>query len=119
MTAFTIDLTPVAKLSDTQLTSSVVANPDIKLERTPKGELVIMPPTGGETGKRNSELNADFVIWNRQFNLGYVFDSSTGFRMKAFGGGDRSPDVSWIERSRWEALSAEDRRSFPPAESNS
>ena len=63
-------------------------------------------------------MNADFVIWNRRFNLGYVFDSSTGFRMKAFGGGDRSPDLSWIERSRWEALSAEDRRSFPAAKSN-
>ena len=61
MTAFTIDLTPVAKLSDTQFDQLCAANPDIKFERTPKGELVIMPPTGGETGRTNSKLNARFV----------------------------------------------------------
>ncbi len=114
MTAYTIDLTPVAKLDDEQFEHLCAANPEIKFERTPKGELVIMPPTGGETGKRNSELNADFVIWNRRCQLGYVFDSSTCFRLQEFGAGDRSPDVSWVERSRWEALSAEDRRKFPP-----
>ena len=114
MTAYTIDLSPVVKLSDERFDQLCAANPEIKFERTPKGELVIMPPTGGETGKSNSELNADFVIWNRRFQLGYVFDSSTCFRLKDFGGGDRSPDVSWIEKSRWEALSPEDRRKFPP-----
>ncbi|WP_166281138.1 Uma2 family endonuclease [Lyngbya confervoides] len=54
------------------------------------------------------------MIWNRRYKLGYVFDSSTCFRLKAFGGGDRSPDLSWVEKSRWDALPPEDRRKFPP-----
>jgi Uma2 family endonuclease len=114
MAAYTIDLKPIVDLNDEQFELLCAANPEIKFERTPKEELVIMPPTGGETGRSNSELNADFVIWNRQYKLGYVFDSSTCFRLTGFGGGDRSPDISWIEKSRWEALSADDRRKFPP-----
>ena len=114
MTAYTIDLTPVAKLDDEDFEQLCAANPEIKFERTPKGELVIMPPTGGETGRTNSKLNARFVNWNEQADLGEVFDSSTCFRMKASSGGDRSPDVAWVEKSRWEGLSIEQRRKFPP-----
>jgi Uma2 family endonuclease len=54
------------------------------------------------------------VNWNEQVDLGEVFDSSTCFRLKPFGGGDRSPDLAWVERSRWEALPAQERRKFPP-----
>ncbi len=114
MTSFTIDLTPVAELSDTQFDQLCLANPEIKFEQTPSRKLVIMPPTGGETGSNNAELTADFINWNRNARLGKVFDSSTCFRLNAFGGGDRSPDVSWVKKSRWESLSAEERRKFPP-----
>lgn len=114
MTAYTIDLTPVAKLGDEQFDQLCAANPEIKFERTPQGKLVIMAPTGGETGRANSKLTSRFVVWNETVELGEVFDSSTCFRLKNFGGGDRSPDVSWIEKSRWEALSPEARRRFPP-----
>jgi Uma2 family endonuclease len=75
-------------------------NPDLHLELTKDGELIIMPPTGGESGKRNISLGADVEIWNRQANLGEVFDSSTGYDFIAIGGGKMSPDVSWIEQSR-------------------
>ena len=84
----------------------------MKFERTAKGELIIMSPVGGESGNRESDLNADLVIWNRQSNLGYTFSSSTVFKLP--NGGDRSPDAAWIERSRWEALTPEQRRKFPP-----
>ena len=114
MTAIAIDLSPVATLSDRKFDELCAANPEIKFERTPQGALVVMPPTGGETGRTNSKLNARFVVWNEQGDLGEVFDSSTCFRMQAFGGGDRSPDVAWIEKSRWQSLSPEERRSFPP-----
>jgi Uma2 family endonuclease len=112
MTAFTIDLSSIASLTDEQFDRLCTANPELKFERTPAGELVIMSPTGGETGKRNVELAADFVFWNRQAKLGVVFDSSTCFRLP--NGGDRSPDVSWVERSRWDALAPEQQRKFPP-----
>jgi Uma2 family endonuclease len=77
-----------------------IQNPDLQLELTKKGELIVMPPTGGESGKRNISLGADVEIWNRQANLGEVFDSSTGYDFIAIGGGKMSPDVSWIEKSR-------------------
>ena len=75
-------------------------NPDLRLELTKDRELIIMPPTGGESGKRNVSLGADVEIWNRQTNLGETFDSSTGYDFIAIGGGKMSPDVSWIEKSR-------------------
>ena len=118
MTAFTIDLSAIlsargsATLTPDQFDRLCQANPDIKFERTSTGELVIMSPTGGETGKDNAELIADFVIWNRQAKLGVVFDSSTCFRLP--GGGDRSPDVAWVDQSRWDALTPEQQRKFPP-----
>ncbi len=79
-------------------------NRDLRLELTKDGELIVMPPTGGETGKRNSKLNARFVVWNEQTGLGEVFDSSTGYDFTAFGGKNPSPDVSWIEKSRLEGV---------------
>ncbi len=75
-------------------------NPDLRLELTKDGELIVMPPTGGESGKRNSNLVIEVGIWNRQSNLGEIFDSSTGYDFIAIGGGKMSPDVSWIEKSR-------------------
>ncbi|KAM3101059.1 Uma2 family endonuclease [Phormidesmis sp. 146-12] len=120
MTAFTIDLSPILSQSNSanvvlthdQFERLCAANPEIKLERTPTGELVIMSPTGGETGMNNATLIARFVVWNEQTNLGRVFDSSTCFKLP--GGGDRSPDVAWGERSRWDALTPEQKRKFPP-----
>lgn len=79
-------------------------NRDLRLELTKDGELIVMPPTGGETGKRNSKLNARFVVWNEQTGLGEVFDSSTGYDFTAFGGKNPSPDVSWIDKSRLEGV---------------
>jgi Uma2 family endonuclease len=79
-------------------------NRDLRLELNKDGELIVMPPTGGETGKRNSKLNARFVIWNEQTGLGEVFDSSTGYDFTAFGGKNPSPDVSWIDKSRLEGV---------------
>ena len=81
-----------------------IDNPDLRLELTPNSELIVMAPTGGESGKRNSKLNLRIGIWNEQTELGEVFDSSTGYDFTAFGGGKPSPDVSWIEKSRLEGV---------------
>jgi Uma2 family endonuclease len=79
-------------------------NPDLRLELTPNSELIVMAPTGGESGKRNSQLNLRVGIWNERTGLGEVFDSSTGYDLTTFGGGRLSPDVSWIEKSRLEGV---------------
>ncbi|MEJ1936810.1 Uma2 family endonuclease [Nostoc sp. NIES-2111] len=112
MTAYTVNLNPIIKLTDEQFYQLCKENPEIKLERTAKGELIIMPPTGGETGNKNSEINADFVIWNRQTKLGVCFDSSTCFKLP--NGANRSPDFAWIRKERWDALTPEEQERFPP-----
>jgi Uma2 family endonuclease len=81
-----------------------IDNPDLRLELTPDRKLLVMAPTGGESGQRNADLVTDVNIWNRQTDLGRVFDSSTGYDFTALDGGKRSPDVSWIEKSRLEGL---------------
>ena len=112
MTQITLDLNRIIKLTEEQFYLLCQENPDLKLERNPNGELIVMPPTGGETGKRNVKLIVQLALWNEQTQLGEVFDSSTGFTLpnKA----DRSPDVSWVEKSRWEALTAQQREKFIP-----
>jgi Uma2 family endonuclease len=75
-------------------------NPDLRLELTPNRELIVMAPAGGESSEKNADLVIEVGIWNRQTNLGRVFDSSGGYDFEAFGGGQPSPDVSWIEKSR-------------------
>src|ERR671933_1301218 len=99
-------------LSDEQFYQLCQDNQNWQLERTAKGELVIMPPVGGVSGNRESNLNADLVIWNRQTQLGIVFSSSTIFRLP--NGGDRSPDVAWVSLERWSALTTEEQEKFPP-----
>jgi Uma2 family endonuclease len=81
-----------------------IDNPNLRLELTPDRKLIVMAPTGGESGKRNSQLNLRVGIWNEQTELGEVFDSSTGYDFIAMGGGKLSPDVSWIEKSRLEGV---------------
>ncbi|NER20512.1 MAG: Uma2 family endonuclease [Symploca sp. SIO1C2] len=112
MSALTLNLPPILKLTDEQFTKLAVANQDLQLELTAKGELVIMPPTGGDTGNRNFEVYIDLGIWNRQTRLGKAFDSSTGFRLPL--GSTRSPDASWVKIERWNALTQEQRKKFLP-----
>lgn len=112
MLTFTVNLNSIIKLTDEQFYQLCRANPDVKFERNATGEIIIMSPTGGETGSFNSEINADFVIWNRRTKLGKVFDSSTCFKLP--NGADRSPDVAWIKQSRWDALTTEEKEKFPP-----
>jgi len=112
MTAITLNLNSIIKLTSEQFYKLCEENPDLKLERSANGELIAMPPTGGETGKRNVKLTTQLDLWNEQTELGEVFDSSTGFTLpnKA----DRSPDASWVEKSRWSALTPEQREKFIP-----
>lgn len=112
MSALILNLSPVVQMNDDDFYSLCLANPDLKLERTEKGELVVMSPTGGEGGKGEADLITDLNVWNRSSGLGVVFSSSTGFKLP--NGADRSPDAAWVELSRWEALTSGQRRKFPP-----
>ncbi|MBR8833451.1 MAG: Uma2 family endonuclease [Stigonema ocellatum SAG 48.90 = DSM 106950] len=103
-------------LTDEQFYELCQNNRELKFERTAQGELMIMSPVGGESGNREADLIIDLGIWNRQTRLGYTFSSSTIFQLP--NGADRSPDAAWIERERWEALTPEQRRKFPPIAPN-
>lgn len=108
----TLDLHPSLELTDEQFEKICQANRDLKLERTAKGDLVIMALTGGDTGRRNLRLTGQLWFWNQQSNLGEGFDSSTGFRLP--NGAIRSPDAAWVRLDRWQALTSEQRQKFVP-----
>jgi Uma2 family endonuclease len=112
MNALTLQLASVLQLTDEQFELLAAVNRDVRLELTASGDLIIMPPTGGETGNRNFEIYIDLGIWNRQNGLGKAFDSSTGFRLPS--GATRSPDASWVKMERWDALTQEQRKKFLP-----
>jgi Uma2 family endonuclease len=87
-------------------------NRDIRMELTSQGELILMPPTGSKTGLRNAEITRQFATWAKADDKGVVFDSSTGFVLA--NGARRSPDLAWVRRERWEALSEEEQEGFAP-----
>jgi Uma2 family endonuclease len=112
MTALTLNLRPTLQLTDEEFEQLCRSNPELCLERAATGELIVMPPVGSESGFHNADLSGQLWLWNRQNQLGVTFDSSAGFTLP--NGAIRSPDASWIEQSRWNALSAAQRRKFAP-----
>lgn len=112
MTALVINLRPTIELTDDEFYRFCQQNPDLRIERTAEGALVVMPPTGGGSGKRNFSLTTQLGIWVEQTQLGEGFDSSTVFRLP--NGANRSPDAAWIARDRWNALTPEQQEQFPP-----
>lgn len=108
-----LDFTDVLKkMNDDEFENFCRHNPDLQIELTKEGELVIMPPTGGETGIRNFSLILEFGKWSEKDRSGVAFDSSTVFRLP--NGAKRSPDLSWAKNEKWNNLSADERKKFPP-----
>lgn len=112
LTRVDLRLPPDIKLDDDLFFAICQANRDYRIERDAEGDIQIMPPTGGETGRRNSDLIIDLGIWSRKDGRGVVFDSSTGFRLP--NGATRSPDASWVLRERLARLTDEEKRRFLP-----
>jgi Uma2 family endonuclease len=100
------------ELTDEQFWQLCQNNRDLRFERNASGDLIIMPPTGSETGNCNIDLSYQLQGWSRQNNLGLAFDSSTGFKLP--NGANRSPDAAWVKKERWEALTTEEREKFAP-----
>jgi Uma2 family endonuclease len=111
MAALILNLDAI-QLTDDQFYQLCQDNRDLRLELTSLGELIVMSPVGGESGKTEASLIIDVGNWNRRTQLGEVFSSSTVFKLP--NGAQRSPDVAWIATDRWEALTPEQRRKFPP-----
>jgi Uma2 family endonuclease len=107
----TQDLTSL-RLTAEQFEQVCRDNPDLRLELTSTGGLIVMPPAGSKTGKRNFQLCGQFATWVEKDGTGIGFDSSTGFTLpnKAV----RSPDASWVRREKWESLTEKEQNSFAP-----
>ncbi|ARV61363.1 hypothetical protein BZZ01_24525 [Nostocales cyanobacterium HT-58-2] len=112
MNTVVLNLEPVVHLTDEQFYQLCMANQDLNLELNAKGELIILPPVGGESGTQEADFITDLNNWNRRTKLGKVFSSSTIFRLP--NGAQRSPDAAWVKLERWEALTDEQRKKFPP-----
>jgi Uma2 family endonuclease len=112
MTASTVTLKSGIYLTDEQFDELCLNHPEMQFEQTAKGALIIMSPTGGETGKRNFSLIVQFGNWIEQDGTGFGFDSSTVFKLPS--GAKRSPDAAWVKCDRWECLSPKEREGFPP-----
>ena len=111
MNTFTLDLQSI-ELTQEQFYQLCINNRDLHIERNANGDLVIMPPTGGETGNRNGRLIQQLFNWSDSDGTGIAFDSSTGFILP--NGANRSPDASWIPLTKWNALTDEEKQRFLP-----
>lgn len=108
-----LHFTPILdKLTDEDFFNLCRVNPDVRLELTAEGDLVIMPPTGGDTGNQNFTLASLFGPWVERDGTSLAFDSSTGFKLP--NGAIRSPDLAWVRRDRWHQLSPKERQGFAP-----
>lgn len=107
-----LQFAPTIDLSDEMFFQLCQVNRDWRFERSAQGDLVIMSPTGSETGGRNFGLTVQLGIWVRRDGTGQGFDSSTGFRLP--NGAVRSPDASWIRLDRYQAIPLEQRQKFAP-----
>ena len=99
-------------ISDEKFWELCAANPELRLERTAEGEVIIMPPAFSDTGARNSEVTGQLWLWNRKTGLGKAFDSSAGFVLP--NGAIRSPDSAWVRLERWDALTRQEQSRFAP-----
>jgi Uma2 family endonuclease len=87
-------------------------NPDLRIERTANGEIVVMSPAGGYSGYRGMEVARQLGAWSKQDQTGVAFDSSTGFRLP--NGAMRSPDAAWVQLSRLQELTHQEKEQFIP-----
>lgn len=103
---------PQSRMTPEQFYAFCKANPELRIEQTAEGEVIVMPPAFSDTGNRNFEIAVELGIWARQNGTGKGFDSSAGFTL--LNGATRSPDAAWIKSDRWMALSNEQKSSFAP-----
>ncbi|MDF5707791.1 MAG: Uma2 family endonuclease [Nostoc sp. S4] len=100
------------QMTDEQFFEFCQVNRDLRIERNQFGEISIMSPTGSQTGNRDARITQQLMNWADEDQTGIAFSSSTGFKLST--GAERSPDASWIQLSRWNALSPEQQQRFAP-----
>jgi Uma2 family endonuclease len=108
----TLIFDPEERLSDDEYFDFCMANPDLRIERTAEGEIVIVPPAGGESDNRNFDVIRQFGDWAWRYGRGKGFGSSVQFILPD--GASLSPDMAWVSNERLALLPKEQRRRFLP-----
>jgi Uma2 family endonuclease len=108
----TLQMGSTLRLTDEELFELCARNPELRIERTAEGDLIVMTPAGGASGYRNAEIVGALRNWAIRDGSGLVFDASTGFLLP--NGAMRAPDAAWVLRSRLELLSPEAKERFLP-----
>jgi Uma2 family endonuclease len=103
---------PIPRFTDDEFFDFCLAHPELRLERTASGRIVVMAGTGGRTGSRNAFLTAQLINWAVASRLGIAFDSSTMFRLPD--SSMRSPDAAWVSRERVSGLTDREKERFLP-----
>ncbi len=107
-----LQVPPDLRFTPEQFALLCAENREAVLELAADGSLIVMTPTGSETGARNSRLEMRLLLWADCQGGWKVFGSSTGFRLPD--DSVLSPDASLVRLDRWQALSPEQRRGFAP-----
>jgi Uma2 family endonuclease len=107
-----VELGKAIARSDEELFEFCALNPELRIERTAEGDLIVGTPAGWGSGHRSAEIVRALTAWASADGTGLVSDSSAGFLLP--NGAMRSPDASWVLRSRLAAVSPEDRERFLP-----
>ncbi|MGI8469824.1 MAG: Uma2 family endonuclease [Pyrinomonadaceae bacterium] len=100
------------KFTDDEFWEFCRQNDEMRIEMTKEGDVIIMPPTGSETGDRNAEITMQLRLWAKKDKRGKSYDSSTGFKLPD--GATVSPDASWLLNERLEQFTAKQRERFLP-----
>jgi Uma2 family endonuclease len=108
----TLHMNPAVRLTDDQFFELCQINRYLRLERTAKGDIIIMAPAGGETSNRNIGIASQLYIWTKQDGTGAAFDSSGGFKLP--NGAERSPDAAWVSHERLAKLTPAQKKKFIP-----
>ncbi|XWK86574.1 MAG: Uma2 family endonuclease [Phormidium sp.] len=103
---------PQLQMTDEQFFEFCQINRDLQIERNKFGELLIMPPTGSDSGNREARIIQQLMNWADEDGTGIAFSSSAGFTLST--GAERSPDASWIKLERWNSLTPEQQQKFAP-----
>ena len=105
-------IVPSKPMDDDALLEFCAVNEVYRIERMSSGALKIMSPAGSETGSTNAEISRQLANWSRADGRSLTFDSSAGFSLQD--GSVLNPDASWMERTKWECLPADQRERFAP-----
>jgi Uma2 family endonuclease len=107
-----LKLPPELQMTDDQFFEFCQVNRDLRIESNKLGELLIMPPTGSESGNREGNIFGQLWVWSEQDGTGISFSPSAGFTLST--GAKRAPDASWIKLERWNSLTPEEKQKFAP-----